>query len=193
MTVNAINSVSPRCTSRLLLGQGYNDDVIDGEDAVLTTINIDHYSTTSAPATPFNIYASDGGFGLSIDLKDSLDFVPLSFYMSDLPYDPVTHLWFTGVNNISGQLYLYDAVTDSERRILDGICLDIETPGQSHQARYYIRGRGFVPQTPEGQDVATDLEPAGQEDDSAVKFIRDGHVLILRNGRIYTMLGQQIQ
>ena len=161
---------------------------------MLTTINIDNFSSTSAPATPFNIYASESGFGLSIDLKDSLAMVPLSFYISDLPYDPVTKLWFTGVNSIDGELFLYDSASGTERRILDGICLDIETPEQSHSVRYYIRGRGFASQHNAEPEVATGSEPAeDMYDDKVVKFIRDDQVLILRNGRIFTVLGQKVQ
>ena len=70
MTVTAKNPCSPRCTSRLLIGQGYRDAVREGEDAILTTINIDNYSKTNAPATPFNLYASEGSYGLRIDLRD---------------------------------------------------------------------------------------------------------------------------
>jgi hypothetical protein len=117
MTITAINPASSRCTSRLLLGQGYHNALREGEDAVLTTVNINRYSATSAPATPFNIYAVEGKYGLSIDLRDSLVNVPVSFYIGDLPFEPVTHLWFTGVNAIDGELVLYDIITDTERDI----------------------------------------------------------------------------
>ena len=192
MTVTAINPVSNRCTSRLLIGQGYSDDVISGEDAVLTTVNIDNFSMTNAPSTPFNIYATEGNYGLSIDLRGEVLNVPVSFYMSELPYDPVTHLWFTGVNNIDGQLVLYDALTDSERLIIDGIRLDIPTPDASHENRYYIRRRGFDPSEP-SNPVATALEPAETESDPANKIIHNGHVYILRNGHVYTMFGQKLK
>lgn len=192
MTVTAINPVSTRCTSRLLLGQGFHNEILEGEDALLSTINIDNYSTTNAPATPFNIYASEGGYGLSIDLKDSIVNVPISFYMSDLPYDPVTHLWFTGVNNLDGQLVLYDAQTGSERNIVDGGCLKIETPEQSHQTRYYIRRYGYTPDNPQNDPIPTGNERI-DDNDQAVKFIKNGHVLILRNGHVYTIFGQKIQ
>ncbi len=192
MTVTAINPVSNRCTSRLLIGQGYSDDVISGEDAVLTTVNIDNFSMTNAPSTPFNIYATEGSYGLSIDLRGEVLNVPVSFYMSDLPYDPITQLWFTGVNNIDGQLVLYDALTDSERLIIDGIRLDIPTPDASHEKRYYIRRRGFDPSEP-SNPVATAIEPAETESDPANKIIHNGHVYILRNGHVYTMFGQKLR
>ena len=192
MTVTAINPVSNRCTSRLLIGQGYSDDVISGEDAVLTTVNIDNFSMTNAPSTPFNIYATEGSYGLSIDLRGEVLNVPVSFYMSELPYDPITQLWFTGVNNIDGQLVLYDALTDSERLIIDGIRLDIPTPDASHEKRYYIRRRGFDPSEP-SNPVATAIEPAETESDPANKIIHNGHVYILRNGHVYTMFGQKLR
>ncbi len=192
MTVTAINPVSNRCTSRLLIGQGYSDDVISGEDAVLTTVNIDNFSMTNAPSTPFNIYATEGSYGLSIDLRGEVLNVPVSFYMSELPYAPVTQLWFTGVNNIDGQLVLYDALTDSERLIIDGIRLDIPTPDASHEKRYYIRRRGFDPSEP-SNPVATALEPDETESDPANKIIHNGHVYILRNGHVYTMFGQKLR
>jgi hypothetical protein len=191
MTVTAMNPASPRCTSRLLIGQGYHAEVLDGEDAVLTTINIDHYTNTSAPATPFNIYAAEGEYGLSIDLRDQVLNIPVSFYMSNLPFEPVTQLWFTGVNNIEGELVLYDALTDTERTILDGICLKIPTPEVSHEARYYIRRRGYTPGDPTSP-VATAIDQSIEESTPAIKVIRDGHVYILRDGHVYTMFGQII-
>ena len=191
MTVTAKNPVSPRCYSRLLLGQGYHNSIREGEDAVLTTINIDNYSNTNAPATPFNLYAAEGSYGLSIDLRDSIVNIPVSFLISDLPYDPVTYLWFTGVNNIDGELVLYDAQTDTERAIIDGIYLTIETPTQSHERRYYIR-RGYKEQS--GTEIATDveiIEPA--DDEQVMKFIKNDQVYILRRGQIYTILGQPVR
>jgi hypothetical protein len=192
MTVTAINPVSSRCTSYLRLGQGYHNALREGEDAILTTINIDKFSLTNTPTTPFNIYAVENGYGLSIDLRDSLVNVPLSFFMSDLPYDPTTQLWFTGVNNISGSLVLYDALTDTERAIYDGIRLDIETPEQSHETRYYIRRRGYKPNS--GSDpITTGTEIFDTDGEQAVKIIENGHVLIIRNGHVYTTFGQKLK
>ena len=192
MTVTATNAASARCTTRLLLGQGYNKDVLTGEDAVLTTVNIGKYSTTAYPATPFNLYAVEEGYGLSIDLLDSIVNVPLSFYLSTLALNPVTELWCTGVNAINVPLVLYDAFTDTERPIVDGICLHIETPEESHQVRYYIRRRGFRPQDEQGVTTGT---PMFHYDDNAnaVKIIDNGHVYILRNGEVYTMFGQKVR
>ncbi len=193
MTVTAINSVSPRCNTRLLLGQGYHPEIIKGEDAMLTTINIDNYSATSAPATPFNIYAVEGTNGLSIDLRDEILYVPISFYMSDLPYAPLTTLWFTGVNNVDGPLVLYDALSDTERPIIDGISLDIETPEENHEIRYYIRRPGYKPENETDKPVPTAIEYNAADEEKAVKFVKDGHVFIKRNGKVYTIIGQKIQ
>ena len=193
MTVTAINSVSPRCNTRLLLGQGYHPEIIKGEDALLNTINIDNYSATSAPATPFNIYAVEGTNGLSIDLRDEILYVPISFYMSDLPYAPLTTLWFTGVNNVDGPLVLYDALSDTERPIIDGISLDIETPEENHEIRYYIRRPGYKPENETDKPVPTAIEYNAADEEKAVKFVKDGHVFIKRNGKVYTIVGQKIQ
>ena len=192
MTVTATNAASSRCTTRLLLGQGYSDEIRKGEDAILTTVNIDKYSNTSYPATPFNIYAVEEGYGLSIDLLDEILNVPVSFYMSKLSFNPVTKLWFTGVNSIDGQLVLYDAQTDTERLIIDGTCLEIETPTNSHEVRYYIRRHGYRPGTTT-DPIATQFESLDSSEEQAMKYIQNGVVYILRNGHIYTLLGQKIQ
>ena len=197
MTVIAKNPCSPRCTSRLLIGQGYHNAIREGEDAILTTINIDNYSNTNAPATPFNIYASEGNYGLSIDLRDEVLNIPIAFHISDLSYEPVTNLWFTGVNNIDGQLVLYDEWTDTERPIIDGICLTIETPQQSHQKRYFIRRKGYNPDQgstdPDEPGVATGVYDLSSDDDEAIKIVKDGHILIVRNGHVYTVFGQKVR
>ena len=191
MTVTAVNPADKSCKSRLLLGQGYSDAVLDGEDAVLTTINVDDYSS-STPSTPFNIYALEAGSALCINLRDEVVNVPVSFSLSPLPFDPVTKLWFTGVNNIDGQLVLYDALTASEQLILDGVCLNIETPEVSYENRYYIRRQGW---SENGTDPVTTDAPSAIQDSNepVVKFIHNGHVLILRNGHVYTMYGQELR
>jgi hypothetical protein len=194
MTITALNAVSPRCDSRLLLGQGYHEAIIQGEDAVLTTVNIDNFHMTNTPTTPFNIYAMEDGYGLSIDLRDSIVNIPISFYMSALPYDPTTQLWFTGVNNIDGALVLYDALTDTERLICDGICISIETPEANHERRYYIRRRGFKPggTTDPDDPVATGWTNMSEKE-QVIKIIRNGHVYILRAGHVYTVFGQEVR
>ncbi len=196
MTVTAINPVSPRCTSRLLLGQGYHAAIRDGEDAMLSTLNIDNYTNNTTPATPFNIYAAEGEYGMSINLRDEIVNVPISFYMSDLPYDQRTLLWFTGVNNISGKLVLFDSLTLSERPIMDGICLEIETPAYSHEKRYYIRRYGpLVPEEPDEPDtpITTGKFAFEMDEAPAVKINKNGHVYILRNGHVFTMFGQKVR
>ena len=194
MHITATNAADERCTTRLLLGQGYNKAICDGEDALLTTINIEKYTVTGAPATPFNIYALEGQYGMSINLLDSIVNVPISFYMTEniiSAFDPVTRLWFTGVNNIDGQLVLYDALTDTEKPIIDGICIDIETPQQNNLARYYIRRRGYSPST--GGETPTGVGVIGADEENAVKILQNGHVLIIREGHVYTMFGQKIR
>jgi len=196
MTVTAVNPASSRCTSRLLLGQGFSNEILRGEDAMLTTINIDNYTNNTTPATPFNIYAVEGNNGLSIDLRDRIVNVPISFYNSNLPYDPVSYLWFTGVNSIDGELVLYDALTDTERPILDGIRLEIETPEVNHEIRYFIRRPGYDPNKPiddDEQPIATGVASEEMNGMSTIKLIKDGHVLILRDGHVYTVVGQQIR
>ena len=193
MTITAVNPASKRCTSRLLLGQGFNEAIIRGEDATLTTINIDNYTATSAPATPFNIYAVEGNSGLSIDLRDVIVNVPISFYNSELPFEPISYLWFTGVNNIDGELVLYDALNDTERLILDGIRLEIETPEVNHLVRYYIRRPGYVPGQSGENPVPTGFTNIDGKTTSAVKFIKNGHVFILRDGHVYSIYGQKIR
>ena len=190
MTITAVNPYDEICVSRLLIGQGYHDAIVKGEDAVLTTINIDKFNS-STPSTPFALYAVEEDYGLSIDLRDSIVSVPLSFYMSNLPMEPVTHLWFTGVNNLTGPLYLYDALTDTERQIIDGIRLEIETPTVSHEKRYYIRRHVAA----QGGDnpIGTGVEPAEVTGEQAIKIFHNGQVLILRSGHVYTVFGQKLR
>lgn len=197
MTVTATNPAGAICTSRLRLGQGFHNEVLSGEDAILTTVNLKNYSSAT-PSTPFNIYAVNDGYGLSIDLRDSIVNVPLSFSMTESlisAFDPVTYLWFTGVNAIDGQLVLYDALMDTERPIIDGTRLNIETPEASHQRRYYIRRRGFNPDANSGEESVTTgigaYSAGGQE--QATKIMYQGVVYILRGGHVYTMFGQKVR
>ena len=194
MRITATNDVDERCTTHLLLGQGYHKEVRAGEDALLTTINIEKYTVTGAPATPFNIYALEGNSALSINLLDSIVNVPVSFMMTEnliSAFEPITNLWFSGVNNISEPLVLYDALTDTERPIMDGVCIRIETPQVNNLARYYIRRRGYTSST--GDDTPTGLGIIGAEEEQAVKFIQNGQVFIMRNGHIYSVVGQKVR
>ena len=150
-----------------------------------------------------------GDFNFFDTRKDALDFldkmpkryrknyavnVPLSFYMSDLPFAAMTRLWFTGVNGIDGQLVFYDALEDTEQTLIDGMCIDIPTPEFSHLRRYYIRRRGYKPESgtnPITTDQGGTVFPT--DGTPTIKFIKNNHVYILREGHIYTMFGQQIQ
>ena len=96
------------------------------------------------------------------------------------------------MNNISEPLVLYDALTDTERPIIDGICLAVETPTQSHQKRYYIRRPGYRPQDPDAP-ITTGFGNFEGDKEQAVKIIKDDQVLILRNGHVYTMFGQKVR
>ena len=90
---------------------------------------------------------------------------------------------------------LYDEWTNSERMIIDGICLTIETPEKSHQRRYYIRRRGFKPgeNTDPEEPITTGMEFFDtNENEQAIKIIKDDQVLIIRNGHVYTMFGQKV-
>ena len=193
MTITAVNPADDICRSKVLLGQGYHNDVLSGEDAMLTTVNLHNFSSAT-PSTPFNLYAVNSGYGLSIDLRDSIVNVPLSFSMTESlvsAFDPVTHLWFTGVNTIDGQLVFYDALLDTERLIIDGICLTIETPEVSHEKRYYIRRPEYTPHQEE--PVLTSVEPINGQEEQAVKILYHGNVYILRGGHVFTIFGQKVR
>jgi len=88
---------------------------------------------------------------------------------------------------------LYDALTDTERRIMDGICLEIETPEVNHQLRYFIRQRGYDPNNPGAVPITTGLENIETNNMNTIKLIKDGHVLILRDGHVYTIFGQKLR
>ena len=193
MTITAVNPADDICRSKVQLGQGYHNAVMSGEDAVLTTVNLHNFSSAT-PSTPFNIYAVNDGYGLSIDLRDSIVNVPISFAMTESlinQFDPITHLWFTGVNAIDGPLFLYDALTDTERPIIDGICLNIETPEVNNERRYYIRRHAAG--QPGEDPVVTGVEPIDGQGEQAVKIMYHGIVYILRGGHVYTMFGQKVR
>jgi hypothetical protein len=76
---------------------------------------------------------------------------------------------------------------------MDGICLAIETPEMSHQIRYFIRRPGFNPNDPGDDNPATGIDQTANGKWENVKMIKDGHVLILRDGHVYTVLGQKIR
>jgi hypothetical protein len=137
----------------------------------------------------------EGINGLSIDLREQIINVPISFYNSNLPFDPVSYLWFTGVNSIDGELVLYDALTDAERPIIDGICLEIETPEVNHETRYFIRRPGYNPGNTGGNPpITTGVNSVtGNPSPLTLKLIKDGHVLILREGHLYSVFGQKIR
>ena len=87
---------------------------------------------------------------------------------------------------------LYDAWADSERKIIDGICLTIETPVQNHQKRYFIRRPGYRPQDPD-TPIVTGMERTETNGDEVIKIVKDDQVLIIRNGHVYTMFGQKVR
>jgi len=60
--------------------------------------------------------------------------------------------------------------------------------------RYFIRRYGFNPDEPNGdQPIATGTETTETNDMNTFKLLKDGHVLILRDGHVYTLFGQKIR
>ena len=79
---------------------------------------------------------------------------------------------------------------------MDGICLTIETPAVSHERRYYIRRVATPdPEIPDDPIVTgVSYHSATPEyNEQAVKIMYNGHVLILRNGHVYTIFGQHLR
>ena len=72
-------------------------------------------------------------------------------------------------------------------------CLNIETPEQNHQRRYYIRRRGFDPEHGSGGEIPTGVEPTEQYEEQAYKIIYNGNVYIIRNGHVFTMMGERVR
>ena len=192
MTITAINPVSTRCVSRLILGQGYHNDIRNGEDAVLMTMNIDNFSLTGAPTTPFNIYSVCNHFGMSIDLRHHLTNVPVSFVMSDLPYAPNTTLWFTGVNAISDTIYWYDDLEKTYTRIIDGMSITIPTPAANDERRYYIRNSMSAPSAYDDTPTTIEYTDSVDTEQRVQKIFVNGQIYIIKGKQVYSVLGQQL-
>ena len=88
----------------------------------------------------------------------------------------------------------FDALMGTEQPIVDGICIAIETPALSHEIRYFIRRPGYDPDKPSDPDtpIATGVGNYDM-DEQAVKIVHNGQVYVLRNGHVYTMLGQKVR
>lgn len=147
----------------LTLGEaeGANRGFTAGEDALSLSSGNTAYNRNSL-ATPLSLYTVADNRALMLDMRDTIDLVPL--FLGTLEnvenrytYSATTTLSFATDGEWDRPLYLYDALTNDSVLIVNGLQLTVETP-LSDQLRYYINGSRTLTPEPEQPGVATGLE-----------------------------------
>lgn len=131
---------------------------VKGEDA-LSLSSGKHYYNSGAFSTPISLYTIADNEALMLDIRDTLNRVPVVFSTIDAKFDinNYTLLTFSMTGNWDKPLYLYDAVSNDSVLIRNGLQIAIETP-LNDQIRYFINGSKRVTSEENQQGTATDIE-----------------------------------
>ena len=165
-----------------------NPQLVDGTFHVITP--------GTAPEDKGNSSVAD--FISTADIKNIYH---LTGTVSGLPTDKTDEAWKNGIFNLSdatGTIYIYGLLT------ADGVAqqfstLDIENEDEvtlkgvysTHNGSPMIANAIFISRTKhQNQSI---FNPSGQSQMGHRKFIKDGQLLIERNGKIYNVIGQPVK
>ena len=134
-----------------------------GEDA-LSLSSGKHYFNYGAFSTPISLYTIADNEALMLDIRDTLNRVPVVFSTIDAKFDinNYTLLTFSMTGNWDKPLYLYDAVSNDSVLIRNGLQIAIETP-LNDQIRYFINGSKRVTSEENQQGTATGIEEVNDQ------------------------------
>ena len=161
---------------------------VAGEDALSLASGLDYYDQ-GAFSTPLSMYTIADNKALMLDVRDTVQAVPLVFTTLEdkltskgkqiYTYSDITMLTFAISGNWDKPLYLHDALTGDSIMIINGLQLGIQTP-QSDQIRYFINGCHAPKQTDTATAIETLEGETGSQTDGPHKTV------------IYDMLGHKI-
>ena len=136
---------------------------VKGEDA-LSLSSGKHYYNSGAFSTPISLYTIADNEALMLDIRDTLNRVPVVFSTIDAKFDinNYTLLTFSLTGNWDKPLYLYDAVSNDSVLIRNGLQIAIETP-LNDQIRYFINGSKRVTSEENQQGTATGIEEVNDQ------------------------------
>ena len=159
---------------------------VKGEDAPSIASGMSYYSAESF-TTPLSLYTIAGNEALMLDMRDTLNGVPLVFTTLDEQYTfgETTLLSFALTGDWQQPLYLCDALTGDSALIVSGKQIAVRTP-LSNQIRYYINGKPA--RAPQQTDITTSVD-VNRDNSSATtdNLTADDH-----RTRVYDMLGRCI-
>ena len=116
-----------------------NDDYLQGEDALFLSTGIDTKAETNTPTSPINLYSLHNRVPMMVDMRQHIDTVPLAMLVSPNHRSAQMQIAFYLSQHWDKTCYLYDAQTNTNTPIMDGLLLTLDMPF-NHQTRYYIVG-----------------------------------------------------
>ena len=134
-----------------------------GEDALSIVSGLNYYNDGSF-STPLSMYTIADNQALMLDIRDTLNRVPLVFATLDAyTISEFTRLSFALEGQWETPLYLYDAVTNDSIRIVNGLQMAVQTP-DNNQLRYFINGgQRFPAIEPADPGVPTDISDSDSD------------------------------
>ncbi len=155
LTITAVNG---NLESTVHIGESNTavDGVVTGEDKYAVVSGLD--GGNAMLTTPMTLHTQNESAALSVDIRQRLTSVPLTFSLIDRPsLADETILWFSGIDQFDVPVYLVDTLTGERTQLLNGLSVVIETP-QHGEERYYIQVRSEKP------DITTDDNDARGND-----------------------------
>lgn len=154
MTINA-TAKGKSARSILAVSPYASDEYIHGEDALFISSGVEDGVNSSAATSPVNMYTVSNGVPMMVDVRETIDTVPLSMLLQEKYLKEKITISFNLSDDWEVECYFCDAQTGTRTLIENGLALEIEMPA-NHEVRYYIEGVHEAPGNDGGLTTSVD-------------------------------------
>ena len=152
MTIYAISEGGQaRCV--LAANEDSKNSYDSAEDVLFVSSGVETDVNSATATTPVNMYTVSEQVPMMVDVRETIERVPLSLLVHPDYRTAKMQLAFYLSMNWNKECYLHDVKTGERYRILDGLWLELEMPS-NHEERYYVEGPD---ESEQGGGPATEL------------------------------------
>ena len=109
------------------------------EDVLFISSGVESDVNSATATTPVNMYTVSEQVPMMVDVRETIERVPLSLLVHPDYRTEKMQLAFYLSMNWNKKCYLHDTKTGERYRIMDGLLLELDMPS-NHEERYYIEG-----------------------------------------------------
>lgn len=198
MTIYAISEGGQaRCV--LAANEACKNSYDSAEDVLFVSSRVETDVNSATATTPVNMYTVSEQVPMMVDVRETIERVPLSLLVHPDYRTAKMQLAFYLSMNWNKECYLHDVKTGERYRIMDGLWLELDMPS-NHEERYYVEGpdeseQGGGPATelPEVEEVLEGKDVrvwTYSPEEGALQVFTDD---VIREVAVYDVLGRRVK